>query len=164
MKKPENVNLSRRGFLRGRVHREPPVQRPPGALAEAFFPRTCTRCGECIRVCPTSILVAKDGLPSVDFSRGQCTFCGECVKACRPGALQAWEEGDPPWLLRASVGESCLARRGVECRACGDACDVAAIRFSPRLGGPPEPRIDQLLCTGCGACVRPCPVGAISLG
>lgn len=163
MKKPEAVNLSRRGFLRGRVHRAPPLQRPPGALAELFFPKTCTRCGDCVPVCPTGILLQKDGFPIVDFSRGECTFCGECVKACKPGALQPWEAGESPWLLRAQVGDACLARRGVECRSCGDACDVFAIRFSPRLGGPPLPQIDTNNCTGCGACVRPCPVQAITL-
>ena len=36
-----------------------------------------------------------------------------------------------------------------------------AIRFSPRLGGPPRPEILDDRCTGCGACVRPCPVAAL---
>ena len=34
---------------------------------------------------------------------------------------------------------------------------------SPRRGGPPLAEIDAAACTGCGACVAPCPVAAISV-
>ena len=69
----------------------------------------------------------------------------------------------PPRAIKAQIADSCLAKKGVECRICGDPCLVAAIRFSPRLGGPPLPEIDTGSCTGCGDCVAPCPVAAISL-
>ena len=68
-----------------------------------------------------------------------------------------------PWALKARIAESCLAKKGVECRVCGDPCPEAAIRFSPRLGGPPVAEVDTGSCTGCGACVAPCPAAAISL-
>lgn len=154
------VDNSRRRFLRGRP-RAPAPLRPPWALPEGEFTDRCSRCGDCLKACPTHILVpGEGGYPGVDFSRGECTFCGDCRTACPTGALAP---GEIPWRLTLSVAESCLPRSGVECRSCEDACEPAAIRFRPRLGGPSLPDIDLERCTGCGACVSPCPVGAISL-
>jgi len=138
-------------------------QRPPWALAEDAFLDACTRCAACVPVCPTGIIVIVRGYPEVDFKRGECTFCGACATACSDGALLRADEHAVPWDIKAQVADTCLARRGVECRVCGDPCPVAAIRFSPRLGGPPVAEVDTALCTGCGACVAPCPVAAISL-
>ena len=156
------VDLSRRGFFRGRP-RPRGEMRPPWALLEADFIDRCTRCNDCLKVCPTHILVVGDGgYPTVDFSVGECTFCGDCVSACQPKALRRDPE-QVPWASKASIGEDCLPRQGVECRVCGDFCDARAIRFPPRLGGSPLPEIDPEKCTGCGACVAPCPVTAISV-
>lgn len=157
------VSHSRRAFLRGRLRPGPQPLRPPWALYADAFERLCSACGECAATCPEGILrTSEAGLPVVDFSAGQCTFCGECVKACTPGALRR-EEGMPPWTLEASVGAGCLALNRVECRICGEICDESAIRFRPRMGGSTEPRLIPERCTGCGACVAPCPVGAIKI-
>ena len=137
--------------------------RPPWALPEAEFIDHCTRCNDCLKACPTSILVTGDGgYPTVDFSRGECNFCGDCVTHCQPRALRR-EPEQAAWTQKATIGEDCLPRQGVECRVCGDFCAVRAIRFAPRLGGSPLPEIDTEICTGCGACVAPCPVTAITV-
>ena len=157
------VDASRRGFFRGQP-RPAPAQRPPWARAEADFIAHCTRCSDCIAACPTGIVVSGDGgFPMIDFKRGECTFCRRCVEVCQPQALVAPAENAPPWTIIARLGEACLPRHGVECRICGDYCDARAIRFPPRLGGSPEPEIDAGRCTGCGACVAPCPVSALSV-
>lgn len=156
------VDASRRGFLRGRPRPQAEI-RPPWALAEEAFIDRCTRCNDCLKACPQKILVVGDGgYPTVDFSRAECTFCGDCVNACQPRALVRLDNA-PPWRRQAVISDACLARRGVECRICGDFCDVRAIRFLPRLGGSPLPEIDSALCTGCGACVAPCPSRAIAI-
>lgn len=156
------VDLARRGFFRGRP-RPRAEKRPPWAQLEADFIDRCTRCNDCLKACPTQILVVGDGgYPTVDFSLGECTFCGDCVSACQPKALRRDPE-QAAWPYKASIGEDCLPRQGVECRVCGDFCDARAIRFPPRLGGSPLPEIDAEKCTGCGACVAPCPVSAISI-
>lgn len=156
------VDASRRGFLRGRPRPQAEI-RPPWALAEEAFIDRCTRCNDCLKACPQKILVVGDGgYPTVDFSHAECTFCGDCVTACRPKALVRLADA-PPWQRQAVISDACLARQGVECRICGDFCDVRAIRFLPRLGGSPLPEIDSELCTGCGACVAPCPSRAISI-
>ncbi|KAB2927468.1 MAG: ferredoxin-type protein NapF [Dechloromonas sp.] len=157
------VDAARRGFLRGRPR--PRVElRPPWALGENAFIDRCTRCNACLAVCPEHILVSGDGgYPTVDFSHGECTFCGACLAACQPQALKR-TEGLPAWPYKAHVGDACLPASGVECRVCGDFCDVRAIRFPPRLGGSPLPEIDATQCTGCGACLAPCPSAAIRIG
>jgi ferredoxin-type protein NapF len=156
------VDASRRGFLRGRPRPRAEI-RPPWALPEPTFSDRCTRCGDCLRACPQRILVAGDGgFPTVDFARGECTFCGACATACQPSALVR-HDGQPAWPYRALLGAACLALHGSECRVCGDFCDARAIRFAPRIGGSPLPAIDKDSCTGCGACVAPCPTAAISI-
>lgn len=156
------MSSSRRSFLRGRFNGETLPQRPPWALAEDAFESACTRCGECATVCPTAIIVARaGGFPEVDFTRGECTFCGDCVAACAPQALH--RTGNAPWPMRAVIGDGCLAQRSVECRVCGEACAYGAIVFRPTLGGIAPPAFDAARCTGCGACVAPCPVAAIAV-
>jgi ferredoxin-type protein NapF len=155
-----DINHSRRGFLRGHIRSGPPPLRPPWALAEADFMARCTRCGNCAVICPTKIVRIHEGYPQLDFSAGLCTFCAECVRVCMPAALR--REGEArPWQIIAVAADSCMAHTGVDCRICGEHCDESAIHFSPRVGGPPLPEIRSDLCTGCGACVAPCPVMAI---
>lgn len=151
---------TRRQFLRGKFSSPAAPLRPPWALAEEDFLAACTRCGDCIRVCPPGILVEDSGYPRVEFGKGECTFCGECVAACQAGALRR-EVDRPPWNLLPVIADACLARRGVVCRSCGDACAQAAIRFRPQVGGSALPEVDSSRCTGCGGCVAPCPARAI---
>jgi len=70
---------------------------------------------------------------------------------------------EPRKSPRATIGPACLASRGVHCQCCADACPEQAIGFTPRLGGPPLPRLDADRCTGCGDCIASCPAGAIAL-
>ena len=134
-------------------------------MAEADFLSACTGCGDCTRACPTGIIVEVDKRPQVDFAKGECTFCADCVTACQHGALRR-KEGDTqdkPWQIVANISDGCLAQANVVCRSCGDACAIMAIRFRPRMGGAALPEVDAERCTGCGACVAPCPKSAIML-
>ncbi|GAB2180453.1 ferredoxin-type protein NapF [Denitratisoma sp. agr-D3] len=157
------MDIARRGFLRGqRPGSARPQPRPPWSVTEADFLRRCNRCDECIAHCPQGILLKGDGgFPTVNFAAAGCTFCGDCLRSCTSGALI--DQGAAPWTWHAVMGEACLARQQVVCRSCGEACDAGAIHFPPRLGGVAQPVLDIALCTGCGACVAPCPSQAISL-
>lgn len=156
------MTMSRRAFLKGRLRASVAEIRPPWAIGPEAFEQRCDGCGECVVVCPTGIVaIGEHGFARLDFSRGECRFCGDCVSVCKPQALQ--RELAPAWAVKAAIGEHCLPAQGVECRVCGEGCDVGAIRFRPRLGGPARPELESEHCTGCGACYAPCPVGAIAM-
>ncbi len=154
--------LSRADLLRGRLRETPLVVRPPWACAEDDFSARCDRCCQCAEACPEGIVVAgAGGFPEVDFRRGQCTFCKACVQACSVGLLA--DRGQAPWFTAAKIAFSCLSVQGVICRLCEEQCEPAAIRFRPALGGYALPEIDAGSCTGCGACVGVCPIGAVEI-
>ncbi|WP_035853497.1 ferredoxin-type protein NapF [Deefgea rivuli] len=154
------MDPSRRNLLFGRKPQTPNAPPPPWAVPQ-FLDR-CTRCGDCVSACPTQIIkVGAGGFPNVDFSAGECTFCGDCASACTPQALLHSEAA--PWSLRANISESCLAEQGIECRICGEACDERAIRFELAIGKVAHPHIKTEQCTGCGACLAPCPSQSIRI-
>jgi ferredoxin-type protein NapF len=160
-----SVNLSRRGFLKAQVVADArdAVVRPPWALAEEAFQQACTRCDACQKACETAIVVRGDGgFPEVDFQQGECTFCGACRTACTDGALQQ-DTDVRPWAWQARIDARCLALHSVVCRSCGDVCEVRAISFLPMPGGVGRPVVAAKACTGCGACIKGCPVAAISM-
>jgi ferredoxin-type protein NapF len=68
-------------------------------------------------------------------------------------------EAVPP---TAQISAACLARMGVACMSCRDACPTGAIRFALAPGGA-QPRVEAALCTGCADCAPVCPSGAIAL-
>ena len=159
------MNPRRRFFLRGQVTAAAHVARPrpPWSVAEGDFVERCTRCNACVDVCPERILrVGDGGFPEVSFEQRGCTECGACATACVPVALHRVPDATP-WAWRPVIGSACLAQRKVECRVCGERCDHAAIRFRPALGGVAQPFVDASRCTGCGACVAPCPTAAITM-
>jgi ferredoxin-type protein NapF len=69
---------------------------------------------------------------------------------------------DPAPSAIAAITDACLARRGVACMTCRDACPTGAIRFTLARGGA-LPVLDGEACTACGDCVAVCPAGAITL-
>lgn len=132
--------------------------RPPWTV-EAVVAAACTGCGACARTCPQGIVAMGAGnLPEIRLEETECTFCGLCAEACPE---PVFDRVRPAFVHAISIGEDCLPRAGIECRSCQDACPEAAIRFSMRIGAPALPALDAGLCTGCGACIAPCPVGAI---
>lgn len=150
--------LSRRDFLRGSRRGEAEPIRPPGIAQDALS--ACTGCGRCAEHCPTGIIRLAGGLPAVDFSAGECTFCGACAAHCPEPVFTGTQAAR--FDHAAAIGGSCLPFQRVDCQACRDACPEGAIRFRPVRGGPFVPEVSAAACTGCGACIAICPVGAIA--
>lgn len=73
------------------------VIRPPGSRAEAEFLERCTKCEQCLRVCPTNVLqpalfqAGVEGLwtPILDNRVGYCELnCVLCGQVCETGAIR----------------------------------------------------------------------------
>jgi ferredoxin-type protein NapF len=161
-----SIDRSRRAFLFGA---EADVQadaafRLPWALREVFAD-LCTGCGDCVTACPEGIVTLDEkNRPVVDFRRGSglCSFCGACADVCREPIFSA-RTAMPPWTIRVIIGDDCLTHDGVMCQTCKDACGDGAIRFTYAAGRIAEPQVDLERCTGCGACIAPCPASAIEI-
>ncbi|MBM5571684.1 ferredoxin-type protein NapF [Deefgea chitinilytica] len=154
------VDTSRRNLLFGRKPQTIAAPRPP--WSKPNFVDICTRCGDCVSACPTQIIRVGDaGFPTVDFAHGECSFCGECSRVCNTKAIE--QSAAEPWSLRAVRTDNCLALKNIECRICGEVCDVRAIRFELAIGKVAKPHINTEQCTGCGACVAPCPSQSLNI-
>lgn len=149
---------TRRGLFLGRQAERRRIL-PPGVTLESLT--SCTGCGRCVEQCPTHIISLTDERPSLDFSGGECTFCGDCARACPEPVFVL--EGATRLAHVVAIADGCLAKNNVACQSCRDACPEQAIRFRPRTGGPFLPEVDVDSCSGCGACVGVCPVGAIDI-
>jgi MauM/NapG family ferredoxin protein len=139
--------------------------RPPGALPEVAFLAACTRCGECVKVCPPFAIrkaPADSGLqagtPYIDPAIQGCTVCETmpCAAACPTEALTLPKDGWAGYRLAALelVPERCVTFSGTPCRACVDACPVGERALSSDEDGHPVLKAEG--CVGCGVCVRAC--------
>ena len=156
----QSINQSRRNLF---SRRKSNVTRPPWSKTDQEFTDNCTRCDKCITACETQIIKrGEGGFPEIDFNLGECTFCHLCVDVCPELVFDLAQS--LPWSVRASIKDSCLTYEGVWCQSCKDACDPRAISFIMAVGQVPKPLIDTDACTGCGACVSPCPSNAIQIG
>ncbi|MBE0594745.1 MAG: 4Fe-4S dicluster domain-containing protein [Gemmatimonadales bacterium] len=170
----------RRSFFRetvGRLAREAvrrterrvspmPVFRPPGAIEEIGFLAACTRCGDCLEVCPPrAILKAPPGAglavgtPMIDPSRQPCIVCPDmpCVTSCATGALVKPSQGWEGYRMASLelIPERCITFQGVECGTCARVCPVGERALT--LDAEGRPVIYREGCVGCGVCVRACP-------
>jgi len=135
--------------------------RPPGAIDEAAFLLSCTRCGDCAKACPGGVIKflsadagAAVGTPYIDPLEKACDLCGKCMPTCAPQALVTVAD---PRRVRMGLAvinpETCWAHKGSICDLCYQRCPYPdeAIRL---VGGKPEIRADA--CTGCGICAYVC--------
>jgi len=124
------------------------------------FLDNCTQCGDCLATCPESIIVKGDGgFPTINFELGECDFCGQCANVCKEPIFTPTTE--IPWGKKAKIETTCLANQSIYCRSCAESCETQALTF--QIGISAVPKIDNDLCTGCGACVAPCPANAIDV-
>lgn len=141
--------------------------RPPWS-SEDRIREGCTSCGDCLSACPEAILVpGPAGTPKVSFASGACLFCKDCVDAC-PEAETVFDLSDStPWSAQgerlAVIQDSCLLQSGVTCQLCTDSCETQALRMDLSVRPFGRLVLEADKCTACGACVEPCPVGAMTI-
>ena len=144
--------------------------RPPGALNESHFAGLCTRCGNCLRVCPSSIIERDFGqngwvnlfTPVLGFDNDYCREdCVRCNEVCPSGALvrlSLKEKTDIQIGLPEVNMNICLLGDDRECSECKRWCPYDAIRYVfSEEQYTLIPKIDPHKCNGCGACEAACP-------
>ncbi len=166
------ANPSRRNLFRGKVHK-PTVPRLPWVISDAVFTQNCSQCMKCIDVCETQVIVRDtDGFPKVNFDKGECTFCQKCIESCDEPLFdvpldEMQNNAKKPWPFELKISDKCLAKNSIYCQSCRDECEPRAINFSYIVDDVtsviPQPNINLVDCSQCGACVSSCPQQAIEL-
>ncbi len=155
--------VSRRQLLKGILSHRATEIYPPWAISADRFVKSCTRCENCIKICPQHVLKKNGaGFPVMDFYESGCTFCARCAEVCEPESLSLKEFiGVEPWSIKAYINDHCVNYQGTICQMCLSGCDDNAMKFCVQKGGVTVPEIDPDMCTGCGECFRFCPKQAI---
>jgi MauM/NapG family ferredoxin protein len=144
--------------------------RPPGAIPETEFLRTCIRCGECMKSCLTNTLQPcfwESGLsglwtPEMQPRLAPCDQnCNVCGKVCPTQAIRSLSLEEK---THAKIGtavlrkEMCLVwAQNKLCLICDEICPYNAIVFRP-VEGYRRPVVIASKCNGCGFCEQRCPV------
>ena len=142
--------------------------RPPGALLEPDFIDQCSRCGECVRICPAECIKIDpthangEGAPYIEPNEMPCVMCDGllCMNVCPTGAIQ------PTPLILVDMGtaqwkpDTCLRSRAEPCTICIDDCPIGSRAIdltNNRVTVYPDG------CTGCGVCQNHCPTSPKSI-
>lgn len=150
--------------------------RPPGAVPEAEFLARCTRCGACVRVCPTRLLVPLEDIhdatafqtPTLNFepkSTEERVFCDEnctsCTQVCPTAALKPVKKEEKKSVRLAQCEfdyELCRRYYQRECSICIQTCPFGALEeVWSEATYSKIPSVNPSLCTGCGKCAAFCP-------
>ena len=143
--------------------------RPPGSVDENIFTGLCTRCGNCINVCPENIIFPDFGssgisgllTPILRFRGNYCNeWCSKCVDSCPTAAIRriSLEQKRLTAIGTSQINKSlCLAWTArQDCMVCQEFCPYQAIAIV-KSGGVNCPEVIEALCRGCGACQSQCP-------
>ena len=156
--------------------------RPPGAIKEDDFLKTCIKCGMCVEACPyDTLMLAKPGedkplgTPYFIPRETPCYMCEDipCVPVCPTGSLDQKSVTNKDGKLDIEMAKmglavidenSCIAFWGIQCDACYRACPILGKAITveyaqnQRTGKHAflRPVVHADACTGCGMCEHAC--------
>jgi ferredoxin-type protein NapG len=140
------------------------ILRPPGALPEDDFVKTCSKCGLCVQACPVKCIIIDsearvgDGFPYIVPALAPCVVCEDlaCMKACPSGALKLVDKTQIRMGLAVVDHGACLRSHGEDCRLCVEACPLGATAITiSEVSGRVLVKTNG--CVGCGGCEHACP-------
>ena len=145
--------------------------RPPGAAPEAAFLAKCTRCGLCMKACPSNGLQPAWGTawvediftPELIPQRGPCEpDCNACGQVCPTHALMPLSLSEKKWAKIGTaevIQRRCIAyAEGRSCVVCQEVCPYGAIELvRVHNVSAPVPVVKKEACYGCGYCEYHCP-------
>ncbi len=150
--------------------------RPPGSVEPVLYNILCSRCGNCIKACPTNIIIPDSDFhkplswmtPVISFRSGYCLeTCNLCGKVCPTGAITLFSIGAKGSLymgIARITTDNCYLSNNRECIKCREACKYDAVEFLPGSNVLIMlPSIDNQKCVGCGACEVVCPADCITV-
>jgi ferredoxin-type protein NapG len=142
--------------------------RPPGALEGDHFTDVCSRCGECVKVCPAQCIkidsagIIAGGAPYIEPDVMPCVMCNGllCMHGCPTGALRPIPIQDIDMGTARWREESCVRSIGENCTICIDQCPMGSAALE--LNGN-RVVVTEEGCTGCGVCQHYCPTSPKSI-
>lgn len=152
----------------------PGLIRPPGSAPEDEFLDLCTRCGLCMKACPTNGLqpaIAEAGLegfwtpvlvPRIGYCSQHCTLCGQ---TCPTDAIREFSAAEKKYLYIGTAfidRSTCLVwANDKHCLVCDEVCSYRALHWKV-VDGRRRPFVDEGKCTGCGECETKCPIQPVA--
>lgn len=52
------------------------------------YNETCTKCGRCVKVCPTDAYIWEDKKGYPFIIKNECLQCGKCVEVCPENSIK----------------------------------------------------------------------------
>lgn len=156
--KPKQLNYFRFGY------NQTNYLRPPGAIEEDKFVRSCIYCGNCMESCGYGCIRFFKGslegqvvphTPYIIAAEKACILCLRCTKTCPTGSLRPINDPKDVNIGKASINENlCLPyiNQG-GCGACYTVCPMRAVTLEMQR----YPKVTRETCVGCGKCEEVCP-------
>ncbi len=148
--------------------------RPPGSVPESEFVAKCTRCGLCMKACPTNGVqpamfeAGIEGIwtPILVPKIGACTQeCNACGEVCPTDAIEPFKIKDKKDIFIGTAvvhRDRCIAwNAGKQCIVCDEYCSYKAIVWKV-VDGWKVPFVDEEKCVGCGLCECACPIQPVA--
>ena len=148
--------------------------RLPGSVPESEFVAKCTRCGLCMKACPTNGVqpaIFEAGIegiwtPILVPKIGACTQeCNACGEVCPTDAIKPFKIKDKTGIFIGTAvvhRDRCIAwNAGKQCIVCDEYCSYKAIVWKVKDGAK-VPFVDEEKCVGCGLCESACPIQPVA--